>query len=254
MCDICLLGPGSRRICDQRFYNILEKHIFFYAFSIILKVLRKIVTDNAEGIVVVPQWPTQPISRPNGRAVVRSAFLRRNVPPQSVEVMCASLSDNTLRQYECAFNRWFNFCSIHNVDPYNSNIKFVIEFLTEIYNKGAQYGTLNSYRSALALILGSWVSSDDILSRLFKGFFRLRPPMPKYNVTWDTSIVLDYLANFYPNSDIDLETLSKKLITLFALVTAHRVQTLSFILVKNISINNLSVSIKTPDILKKHQD
>lgn len=39
------------------------KNFFFYAFpplSIILKVLRKIIIDKAEGVVVVPYWPTQP--------------------------------------------------------------------------------------------------------------------------------------------------------------------------------------------------
>ena len=38
-------------------------HFFFYAFppfSIILRVLRKIKTDGAEGILVVPDWPCQP--------------------------------------------------------------------------------------------------------------------------------------------------------------------------------------------------
>lgn len=38
-------------------------NINFYAFppvAVILKVLRKIISDKAEGIVVVPQWPTQP--------------------------------------------------------------------------------------------------------------------------------------------------------------------------------------------------
>jgi hypothetical protein len=35
----------------------------FYAFppiSVILKMIRKIITDNAEGVVVVPHWPSQP--------------------------------------------------------------------------------------------------------------------------------------------------------------------------------------------------
>lgn len=176
--------------------------------------------------------------------------MKRNVPPQSIEVICASLSDNTIRQYECAFRKWFVFCNNYNLDPYNSSVKSVIEFLTEIYNRGAQYGTLNSYRSALTLILGSRISSDDIVSRLFKGFYRLRPPTPKYNTTWDTSIVLDYLANFYPNSEIDLEILTKKLVTLLALVTAQRVQTLQHILINNITIKTNNVSIKIPDILK----
>lgn len=44
-------------------FTISWKDFFFYAFppfSIILKVLRKIIIDKAEGIVVVPYWPTQP--------------------------------------------------------------------------------------------------------------------------------------------------------------------------------------------------
>lgn len=176
--------------------------------------------------------------------------MKRNVPPQSIEVICASLSDNTLRQYECAFKRWFDFCSKNNINPYDAPIEHVIKFLTDIFIQGAQYGTLNSYRSALALILGSKISSDDIMSRLFKGFYRLRPSVPKYNSTWDTSIVLDYLGNFYPNSVIGLETLTKKLITLLALITAHRVQTLSLIRIENITISDLDISIKIPDTLK----
>lgn len=44
-------------------FTINWKDLAFYAFppfAVILKVLRKIVTDKAEGIVVVPFWPTQP--------------------------------------------------------------------------------------------------------------------------------------------------------------------------------------------------
>lgn len=155
-----------------------------------------------------------------------------------------------MRQYDCALKRWFDFCFNNNIDPYTSTANRVIEFLTEMYYNGSQYGTLNSYRSALALILGPKLGSDDIVSRLFKGFYRLRPPTPKYDVTWDTSIVLDYIANLYPNSEIGLEALTKKLITLLALVTAHRVQTLSLILIKNISVNENTVSIKISDLIK----
>ena len=38
-------------------------NFYFYAFppfSLILKVMRKIIIDKAEGIVVAPYWPTQP--------------------------------------------------------------------------------------------------------------------------------------------------------------------------------------------------
>lgn len=44
-------------------FTVSWKPFFFYAFppfSVILKVLQKIIQNRAEGIVVVPLWPTQP--------------------------------------------------------------------------------------------------------------------------------------------------------------------------------------------------
>lgn len=44
-------------------FTISWENFHFYAFppfSVILKVLQKIIHDKAEGIVVVPRWPTQP--------------------------------------------------------------------------------------------------------------------------------------------------------------------------------------------------
>lgn len=44
-------------------FTISWKNIFFYAFppfSLILRVLNKIIVDQAAGIIVVPYWPSQP--------------------------------------------------------------------------------------------------------------------------------------------------------------------------------------------------
>lgn len=161
------------------------------------------------------------------------------------------MSQNSLNQYNVSFKRWITFCKKSNINNiYEASIPDVMKFLTEMFELGAQYGTLNSHRSALSLIIGSHVGSDDRLSRLFKGFYKLRPPRPKYDVTWDPSIVLDFLANFYPNSEIPLEHLTKKTATLLALVTAHRVQTLSKININNIVRGLENVNIKIPDIIK----
>lgn len=92
----------------------------------------------------------------------------------------------------------------------------------------------NSCQSALSLLLGPNISKDHRVQRLLKGVFRLRPPLPKYNLTWDTTCVLDQLSQWYPNEELTLTQLTKKTITLLALTTAHRVQTLSKINIKNI--------------------
>lgn len=165
--------------------------------------------------------------------------------------MCASLSDNTAKQYGVAFKKWFTFCKLHSIDAYEASIPQVILFLTEMFNTGVQYGSLNSYRSALSLIVNTKIGTDDRVTRLFKGFYRLRPPLPKYNVTWNPTTVLNFLENWYPHEEISLEILTKKVVTLLALVTAHRVQTLSKIKVQNIEvIEGDKISIKIADLIK----
>lgn len=138
---------------------------FFYAFppfSIILKMLRKIIHDKARGIVVVPMWPSQPwypifqqlqvsdviFFSPNDgvihshsskgrrqpypgcRCLVREALLRRSVPPSSTDIMLASLSVNSIKQYDVCLKRWHAFCIQNNRDVYEASIPLIIHFLT----------------------------------------------------------------------------------------------------------------------------
>ncbi|XP_047991863.1 uncharacterized protein LOC125230671 [Leguminivora glycinivorella] len=119
-----------------------------------------------------------------------------------------------------------------------------------MFHNGVQYGTLNSYKSAISLILVNDISKDPRITRFLKGVFRLRPPLPKYNSTWNPTCVLDFLSNFYPNETLSLEDLSKKCITLLALTTAHRVQTFSKIKIQNIENLNDKILIKIPEVIK----
>ncbi|KAH9631119.1 hypothetical protein HF086_008621 [Spodoptera exigua] len=164
--------------------------------------------------------------------------------------MMASLADSSFRQYDVYLKRWFYYCNENGYDLYNASVPQIIYFLTKLYEEGSQYGTLNSCRSALALIISSNLGADDRIRRFFKGIFRLRPPLPKYSVTWDTSIVINYVSLLYPNESLHLDKISKKLATLLALLTAHRVQTFSKINIKNIETFPSKIIIKIPDFLK----
>lgn len=164
--------------------------------------------------------------------------------------MVTSLSSNSIKQYNVYLKKWYIYCYQNNVDLYDASISDVISFLTCLYNTGAQYGTLNTCRSALALIIGDHVGSDLNIKRFFKGVFRSRPPMPKYDTTWDPSLVLSFLEKCFPHDSLTLEVLSKKLVTLLALITAHRVQTFSKINIDNITISTSSISIKITELIK----
>ncbi|XP_037301262.1 uncharacterized protein LOC115454479 isoform X1 [Manduca sexta] len=184
------------------------------------------------------------------RQIIRRAFLNRGMPASSIDIMLASLSLKTTKQYESALKQWILFCKSQGVDPLSYSVQTVIAFLTSKFHEGLSYSTLNTMRSAISLILGPQLGTDERMTRFFKGIFKLRPKKPKYEVVWDPSIVLDYLSSLYPNESLGLELITKKLVTLMALVTAHRIQTLSLICIDNITINDNNVTIKITELIK----
>lgn len=130
------------------------------------------------------------------------------------------------------------------MDPLSGSIPMVISFLTSKFEDGLSYSTLNSIRSAISFVIGPHVGTDGRVLRFFKGIYKLRPKKPKFDEVWDPNIVLNYLSSLFPNETLSLELLTKKMVTLLALVTAHRVQTLSLISIENISINEDNINIK----------
>lgn len=164
--------------------------------------------------------------------------------------MLASIAPSSFKQYSTYIKKWQKYCKDNNLDLYETSVSSVIDFFTKLYDDGNQYGSINSCRAALGLILGPNISQDHRIQRFFKGVFRLRPPAPKYDTTWDPGCVLDRLSVWYPNEDISLELLSRKCASLLALITAHRVQTLSKIKIENINILPTKILIKIPDLIK----
>lgn len=127
----------------------------------------------------------------------------------------------------------------------------MIKFLSFLLKKKQfKYGTFNTIRSALSLILPFDIGNNPHIKRFLKGVFRLRPPQRRYNFTWDTSSVLNHLEGKTPNDKLSLLSLSKKVATLLALVTGHRLQTLNRIRVEKIIMTHQGIQIFIPDHLK----
>ena len=91
------------------------------------------------------------------------------------------------------------------------------------------YSALNSARSALSCIVsvdGLPVGQHLVVCRFLKGAFQQKPSSKKLHGTWDVNQVLRFLKTFTPNSSLTLKELTHKLVTLLALVTIQRKQTL----------------------------
>lgn len=174
----------------------------------------------------------------------------RNIPEEAIEISISSLTDSSIKQYGNGLKLWWEFCSQHKWNCFDLNVPNILCFLSSLYNRGMSYSSLNTIRSSLALIISPRVGEDYQIKRFFKGVSKIRPPLPKYHVTWDPVIVLNYLESCFPNDVISLELLTQKLSMLMALVTAHRVQTLSLIEVQNIETSEKEIRIKVPARIK----
>ena len=132
---------------------------------------------------------------------------------------------------------------------FSSTKEDVLQFLTKEFEAGASYGTLNSTRAALGLVLTKSITNDLIISQFFKGVFRLKPLKPRYSVTWDDR-VLETLEKQWPLESLSLRQLSEKILMLLALCTAHKMQTFFLIKIENIKIFDARIEIKIPDFIK----
>lgn len=173
----------------------------------------------------------------------------RDVPTVAIETIISSLAECTLRQYNTTYRLWWSYCSKEGIPLYNATIQNVISFLHTITQEhNYKYGSVNSHRSALNLILAKEIASDPILKRYMKGISRMRPPRPRYTSTWDPQILLSHLEQIEVDSNLRL--LSQKLVTLLALITGGRIQTISLIRLSNIIEDEQEIQIVITDPIK----
>ena len=148
----------------------------------------------------------------------RMEHLRENLNSQGLsgqatELILNSWRSQTSRSYDSLFGRWNRWCSERGSDPFSGPISEVANFLASLYQEGYQYNSVNAYRSAISSVHdkadGVPVGQHPIITRLIKAIFNVRPPIPRYSITWDVQLVLNFLQ-----TQGQLETLPLKMLTL----------------------------------------
>lgn len=144
----------------------------------------------------------------------------------------ASMCKSTTGQYNTHLKSFERFCDAQDHRDYlNIQCNLGIEFLTNMFEAGASYSSINTARSAISQFVNLTDSQHQfgkhpLTTRFMKGVYKLRPPLPKYNATWNVSPVLNLLESLDISS---LKNLSMKCLMLIALSTGQRVQTLSIL-------------------------
>ena len=148
----------------------------------------------------------------------------------------ASWRGSTEKRYGGAWKSWVEWCGLQGVQATAPSLTHVLNYLASLYDKGAQYRTINLHRSALSATLkpieGFCVGQHPLVCRLLKGAYNSRPPRPKLCPTWSVSKVLEMLKEWSPASKLSLKCLTLKTTMLLALASAKRPSSLSLLSIR----------------------
>ena len=145
--------------------------------------------------------------------------------------MLKSWRSKTNRSYDSLFGRWLSLCDRRGSDPFSGSVINVVNFLAYLHNEGYKYNSINAYQSAISSLHGRMdgysIGQHPMVTRLLKGIFIDRPPLPRYSHTWNVQTVLDYLISLGNNHKLSLKQLTWKTAMLLALTRPSRSADLS---------------------------
>ena len=127
-------------------------------------------------------------------------------------------------------------------------------FLIELYKSGIEYRAIYKTRSALSAMVQTVgdkpIGAHPKVIRFIKEVFELQTPLPRYNQTWDVSVVLKSCIEQVTNSELSLKLLTMKLCASLLLVSAQKVQTIHLIRLRCIQFRDQGCTIHIMDKLK----
>ena len=185
--------------------------------------------------------------------------LRQNLLAEGISERASNLITNnrrtsSIKHYESAWKKWCGWCSEREISPTRSNINYVLDFLAELFEKGLEYRTIGTHRSAISAfhdpIENIRVGNHPRVSALMSGIFNKRPPQPKYPFIWDVETVLDFLRKLPGNDLLSDKLLTLKVSMLLSLLSASRVSEIINLRVDYLTKHSSVYTFVTPHLTK----
>ena len=159
-------------------------------------------------------------------AYLRQKFGRNNLLESAKELLLASWRNKTSKAYDSHFRKWLGWCTERGCDPISGPVSDVANFLADLHSQGYQTSSLNAYRSAISSVHDRVDDTDvgkhPLISRLLKGAFHARPPLPCYSQTWNVEVVLNCMQQWGDTVSLSLKLLTFKLVKLMCLARPSR--------------------------------
>ena len=119
---------------------------------------------------------------------------------------------------------------------------------------GKSYSCINTHKAmllqTLPLLGNKWCNNCNLINRFMKGVFYQKPPLPRYQFTWDVSVVLKFLSGLFQLQQLSLKLLTFKLVALLALSAAPRAQTLANLHLDYMCKEDSVITFTFPQMLK----
>ena len=206
----------------------------------------------------IQQAPPNDVEEPASASrleTVRASHSAGGISTRASALITSGWSKGTNVTYQSGWNRWHRWCDERDINPLSCDIKFFLDFLAELFDQGLQHRSINTIRSAVSMthsqLEGVPIGQHPLVTRLLKGVYNLRPPMPRYSSTWDVGMVTKYLTSLGRNEDLPLKRLSQKLALLMALVEACRTSELKALDLRFKVLKPEGISFKLASLTKK---
>ena len=150
-------------------------------WNLIGKVLSQVRSQQTTLVIVTPLWKvpsttghvnrdstpspredrshtTDSQSQPTGHNTTTSRvdylwerYRDKCLSEEASQLLLASWRSKSSKSYDSLFTKWASWCNKRGTDSVSGDIIEVVNFLAHLFNKGYQYRSLNSYRSAIII-------------------------------------------------------------------------------------------------------
>ena len=174
----------------------------------------------------------------------------------TVDILMASWRKSTFSSYSLYLSKWFKFASCNKVSPVEPPVQVPLAFLISLVREGKSFNQICMERSALSSVINQQQNVSfgniPIVKRYMKGIFENNPTLPKFQFTWNFSLLFNYFRNMQYIHALDIQKLTQKLVMLMTLISeGQRAKTIHSIRVSDIKILDNKVVIPIMSLIKQ---
>ena len=168
----------------------------------------------------------------------------------------ASWRKGTFSNYSLYLSKWFKSASCSKVSLVEPPVQVALAFLTSLIKEGKSFDQICMARRALSLVISQQrnihFGNIPIVKRYMKGIFENNPKFPKFQFTWNVSLLFNYFGNIKDIHALDIQKLIQKLVMLMTRISGgQRAQTIHSIRVSDIKILDNKVVIPIMSLIKQ---